>query len=87
VARAKVHRWFSEVYRNPDQTDTSGVHGTPEQVQEQLEVIVAMGANHLLLNPVCRHAEQLAALGAVVGLSWSSQPAGRGRLPVCHTLP
>jgi hypothetical protein len=29
---------------------------------------VAMGANHLLLNPVCRHAEQLEALAAVVGL-------------------
>jgi hypothetical protein len=31
--------------------------------------LVRMGANHLLLNPVCRHAEQLEALAAVVGLS------------------
>jgi probable F420-dependent oxidoreductase len=69
VARAEVHRWFSVVYRNPDGTDASGVHGTPEQVREQLEALVAMGANHLLLNPVCRHAEQLEALAAVVGLS------------------
>jgi probable F420-dependent oxidoreductase len=69
VARAEVHRWFSVVYRNPDGTDASGVHGTPEQVREQLEALVAMGANHLLLNPVSRHAEQLEALAAVVGFS------------------
>jgi probable F420-dependent oxidoreductase len=68
VARAEVLRWFSEVYHNPDGTDASGVHGTPEQVRERLEALVAMGANHLLLNPVCRHAEQLEALAAVVGL-------------------
>jgi alkanesulfonate monooxygenase SsuD/methylene tetrahydromethanopterin reductase-like flavin-dependent oxidoreductase (luciferase family) len=69
VARAELHRWFSTVYHNPDGTDASGVHGTPEQVRERLEALVAMGANHLLLNPVCRHAEQLEALAAVVGLS------------------
>ena len=69
VARAEVHRWFSVVYRNPDGTDASGIHGTPEQVREQLQGLVAMGANHLLLNPVCRHAEQLEMLAAVAGLS------------------
>jgi probable F420-dependent oxidoreductase len=68
VARAELQRWFSVVYHNPDGTDASGVHGTPEQVREQLEALVAMGANHLLLNPVCRHAEQLEALATVVGL-------------------
>jgi alkanesulfonate monooxygenase SsuD/methylene tetrahydromethanopterin reductase-like flavin-dependent oxidoreductase (luciferase family) len=56
------------VYRNPNGTDASGVHGTPEQVRERLEELVASGANHLLLNPVCRHAEQLEALAAIVGL-------------------
>jgi probable F420-dependent oxidoreductase len=69
VARAEVRRWFSVVYHNPDGTDASGIHGTPEQVRQRLEALVAMGANHLLLNPVCRHAEQLEALAAVVGLS------------------
>jgi probable F420-dependent oxidoreductase len=66
VARAELHRWFSVVYHNPDGTDASGVHGTPEQVREQLEGLVATGANHLLLNPVCRHAEQVEALAGVV---------------------
>lgn len=69
VARAEVHRWFTEVYHNPDGTDASGVYGTLEQVRERLEALVDMGANHLLLNPVCGHADQLEALAAVVGLS------------------
>jgi alkanesulfonate monooxygenase SsuD/methylene tetrahydromethanopterin reductase-like flavin-dependent oxidoreductase (luciferase family) len=45
------------------------VYGTPEQVREQLEELVAMGANHLLLNPVTRYGEQLNALAEIVGLS------------------
>jgi len=69
VARAEVHRWYSTVYHNPELTDTGGVHGTPEQVREQLEELVAMGANHLLLNPVTRYAEQVEALAAVTGLA------------------
>ena len=38
------------------------MHGTPEQVAERLEELVAAGANHLLLNPVSRHVEQLEAV-------------------------
>jgi alkanesulfonate monooxygenase SsuD/methylene tetrahydromethanopterin reductase-like flavin-dependent oxidoreductase (luciferase family) len=69
VARAELHRWFTTVYRNPEGTDASGIHGTPEQVRERLEELVGMGANHLLLNPVSHYAEQLEALAAVVGLA------------------
>lgn len=72
VARAELHRWFTLVYHNPDGTDTSGVHGTPEQVREQLEKLVTAGATHLLLNPVGRHAEQLEALAPLV-----NNPRGR----------
>ncbi len=68
VARAELHRWFTEVYHNPAGTDASGLHGTPEQVRERLEEVVAMGANHLLLNPVSRFAEQVDAVAEVVGL-------------------
>jgi probable F420-dependent oxidoreductase len=68
-ARADLHRWYAEVYHNPGGTDTSGLHGTPEHVAERLEALIDMGANHLLLNPVCRHAEQLEALAAVVGFA------------------
>jgi len=45
------------------------VYGTPEQVRERLEELVAMGANHLLLNPVTRYAEQVEVLAAVAGLA------------------
>ena len=69
VARAELHRWFTVVYRNPEGTDASGIHGTPEQVRERLEELVAAGANHLLLNPVARYSEQLEVLASVVGLS------------------
>jgi probable F420-dependent oxidoreductase len=69
TARAELNRWYTEVYHNPPGTDSSGIHGTPEQVRERLEEMVGMGANHLLLNPVSRHAEQLEALAEVVGLS------------------
>jgi len=69
AARAELHRWFTTVYHNPEGTDASRIHGTPEQVGERLEELVAMGANHLLLNPVSRYAEQLEALAAVVGLA------------------
>jgi alkanesulfonate monooxygenase SsuD/methylene tetrahydromethanopterin reductase-like flavin-dependent oxidoreductase (luciferase family) len=66
VAREELNRWFTVVYRNPAGTDASGVHGTPAQVRERLEELVALGANHLLLNPICRYAEQVEALAATV---------------------
>jgi probable F420-dependent oxidoreductase len=69
VARRELLRWFTEVYRNPPGTDLCGIHGTPEQVRERLEEVIAMGANHLLLNPVSRYGEQLEALAEVVGLA------------------
>jgi probable F420-dependent oxidoreductase len=68
AARAELLRWFTEVYRNPPGTDECGIHGTPEQVRARLEEVVAMGASHLMLNPVSRHTEQVEALAEVVGL-------------------
>jgi probable F420-dependent oxidoreductase len=68
-ARSELHRWFGTVYRNADLAETSGVHGTPEQVSERLEALAAAGANHLLVNPVDRHVEQVQAVAEVVGLS------------------
>jgi probable F420-dependent oxidoreductase len=69
AARAELDRWFTTVYRNPAGTEAAGIHGTPEQVAERLQELAAMGANHLLLNPVSRHLEQLEALAAVVGFA------------------
>jgi probable F420-dependent oxidoreductase len=69
VARSEVNRWFTEVYHNPGHTDTNGVFGTPQQVGEQLQRLIDMGANHLLLNPVARYEQQVESLAAVVGLA------------------
>lgn len=69
VAKAELLRWYTEVYHNPEGTDTSGIHGTPDQVRQRLEDMVGMGASHLLLNPVARHAQQLDALAEIVGYS------------------
>jgi probable F420-dependent oxidoreductase len=69
LARVELHRWYSEVYHNPAGTDSSGIHGTPGQVRDRLSEMIGMGANHLLLNPVSRHVQQLEALAEVVGLS------------------
>ena len=52
----------------PEAAAASGIHGTPEQLRARIEELVEMGANHLLLNPVCRYAEQVEALAEVVGL-------------------
>jgi len=68
VARRELNRWFTNVYHNPPGTDASGIHGTPEQVRARLEEVVAMGANHLMLNPVSNYTEQVEALAEVVGL-------------------
>ena len=67
VARRELERWFTEVYHNPPGTDASGIHGTPEEVRERLEDLVAAGASHLLLNPISRHAEQLEAVAELAG--------------------
>ena len=66
-ARAELHRWFTDVYHDLHGVETSGVYGTPEQVRARLEELIAMGANHLLLNPISRHAEQLEAIADIVG--------------------
>lgn len=69
VAKAELDRWFSVVYHRPDGADAGDIYGTPSQVREQLEALVNAGANHLLVNPVGRYAEQVEALAEVVGLS------------------
>jgi probable F420-dependent oxidoreductase len=66
-ARTELHRWFTEVYHDPNGAEASGIYGTPGQVRARLEEVIALGANHLLLNPVSRHEEQLEALAEVVG--------------------
>ncbi|HUP96075.1 MAG TPA: hypothetical protein VM164_14305, partial [Burkholderiales bacterium] len=69
VAKAEADRWFKLVYRRPDGAGPDEIYGTPGQVREQLEALVAAGANHLLVNPTGRYTEQVDALAEVVGLA------------------
>jgi alkanesulfonate monooxygenase SsuD/methylene tetrahydromethanopterin reductase-like flavin-dependent oxidoreductase (luciferase family) len=41
----------------------------PSRYAEKLEELVAAGANHLLLNPIARHAEHVEALASITGLA------------------
>lgn len=68
VARTEVEQWFRQAYGNPQLTEQAGVFGTPDDVGQQLESLVAAGANHLLLNPVTRYDEQLEELASIAGL-------------------
>ena len=68
AARLELDQWFSGVYGYPSGTEEAGVYGTPAQVGEQLAELVAMGANHLLLNPTTRYLEQTETLAEVVDL-------------------
>ena len=70
VAQAELKRWCSNVYgHRPGLGDDGGLYGTPQQIRERLEELVAAGATHLLLNPVTRYAEQVEALAEAVGMS------------------
>ncbi len=65
VARDEVRRWYGDVYRSADQAEVSAAYGTVEAVRGQLEEIAAAGANHLLLNPVCRYREHIDLMAEV----------------------
>lgn len=80
IARAELHCWYNDVYHKPERADASGISGTPEQLRARVEELVAMGANHLLLNPVCRHAEQVEVLAEVVGLNARGNSGGEAAL-------
>jgi alkanesulfonate monooxygenase SsuD/methylene tetrahydromethanopterin reductase-like flavin-dependent oxidoreductase (luciferase family) len=69
IAKAELDRWFSVAYHRHGGADAGDIYRTPAQVREQLEALVAAGANHLLFNPVGRYVEQVEALAEVVGLS------------------
>ena len=69
VARAELDQWYQKVYRRPNGADDSDIYGTPEEVREKLEALVAAGATHLLVNPTGRYREQVDALAEVVGLA------------------
>jgi len=54
------------MYGVPGMTDRVAVMGPPERCREELERLIAAGAQELVLNPLYEHAEQLEALGRLL---------------------
>jgi alkanesulfonate monooxygenase SsuD/methylene tetrahydromethanopterin reductase-like flavin-dependent oxidoreductase (luciferase family) len=68
-ALAEMEHFCQELYGNGDNAATQGMCGTPEEVREQLESLVAAtGPDHLLLHPVTRFVEHVDAVAEIVGL-------------------
>ena len=68
-ALAELTHFCQTMYGNGDNAADQGICGTPEEVREQLESLVAAtGPDHLLLHPVTRFVEHVEALAEVVGL-------------------
>ncbi len=65
VARDEVRRWYGEVYGSADHAEVSAAYGSVEAVREQLEAIAAAGADHLLLNPICRYRDHIDLMAEV----------------------
>ena len=89
VARAEVERWFAAAYGNPGLTDQGGVFGTPDDVGEQLEALVAAGANAPPAEPgdPLRGAARRAGRAHRPGLS-ATVRRGPGRpRPACRSSP
>ncbi len=74
TARNEVRRWYGEAYGDPDRAEGSAAYGTVEQVRDRLEEIGAIGADHLLLNPVTRYREHADVVADVVPRAWRSAP-------------
>ena len=72
VAREEVRRWYGEVYGSADHAEVSAAYGTVEAVREQLHAIVDAGADHVLLNPICRYREHIDLI-ADVASDWLGQ--------------
>lgn len=68
-ALADMTHFCQTLYGNGDNAADQGMCGTPEEVREQLEALVAAtGPDHLLLHPVGHFVEQVEAVAEVVGL-------------------
>ena len=68
-ALAEMTHFCQALYGNGDNAADQGICGTPEEVREQLEALVAATSpDHLLLHPVGHFVEQVEAVAEVVGL-------------------
>jgi probable F420-dependent oxidoreductase len=66
VAEQRLRRWFGARYKSPDMAPQVSIFGTRAEVVDKLGELVKAGAQHLLLDPVYDHVEQMELLAAEV---------------------
>jgi alkanesulfonate monooxygenase SsuD/methylene tetrahydromethanopterin reductase-like flavin-dependent oxidoreductase (luciferase family) len=65
-ARERLTPVLDGMYGAPGMTDRVAVMGPPERCREELDRVIAAGAQELVLNPLYAHVEQLEALAGLL---------------------
>jgi probable F420-dependent oxidoreductase len=66
VAEQRLRRWFGARYKSPDMAPQVSIFGSRAECVDKLGELVKAGAQHLLLDPVYDHVEQMELLAAEV---------------------
>lgn len=66
-AESRLREWFGHVYGSPDLASQVAVWGPPEYINERIEEVIEIGAEHVLVNPVFDFDEHLDALARWAG--------------------
>ncbi|HCV00662.1 MAG TPA: LLM class F420-dependent oxidoreductase, partial [Dehalococcoidia bacterium] len=64
-AEKRLREWFGHVYGSPDMANQVAIWGPAAYINERIEQVIDIGAEHMLLHPVFdfdEHLEQLASL-------------------------
>ncbi len=66
IAEQRLRRWFGARYKQPDMAPRVSIFGSRTECVDQLGALVKAGAQHLLLDPVYDHVEQMELLATEV---------------------
>ena len=66
LAEQRLRRWFGARYKSPDMAPQVSIFGSRSECVDKLGELVKAGAQHLLLDPVYDHVEQMELLAAEV---------------------
>jgi alkanesulfonate monooxygenase SsuD/methylene tetrahydromethanopterin reductase-like flavin-dependent oxidoreductase (luciferase family) len=62
VAEQRLRRWFGARYKSPDMAPRVSIFGSRSECVDKLGELLKAGAQHLLLDPVYDHVEQMELL-------------------------
>jgi len=66
LAEQRLRRWFGARYKSPEMAPHVSIFGSRQECVDKLGELVRAGAQHLLLDPVYDHVEQMELLAAQV---------------------